>query len=370
MLGTDIFSKILDALVHPVQWILIGDIQQLPPVFGPAVLGFGLQGLPTIELTTVYRQALESPIIRLAHRVLDGLPIPPEEYPDWKVPDQLTIHPWKKKLKPDLALETIAAYFRGAYDAKLYDPDLDMILTPFNKACGTIELNNHIANHIARTTGAITWEVVAGYNKHYLSVGDNVLYDKEDAQITHIETNKAYSGIKYQQESANLDYWGHNPKAIEEYKGAQEYSGEDIDMILNQVASDSDDDKVNKASHIVTIQLSDSGNILNLETSAEVNALLHSYSLTVHKSQGSEWRKVFLVFHDSHLSMTQRELLYTAITRAKEELYIICEPETFTKGVLRQRIKGNTLVEKAEYFKGKYTAEDCLDFRKIAFDTL
>jgi ATP-dependent exoDNAse (exonuclease V) alpha subunit len=68
--------------------------------------------------------------------------------------------------------------------------------------------------------------------------------------------------------------------------------------------------------------------------------------------------------------MTQRELLYTAITRAKEELYIICEPETFTKGVLRQRIKGNTLVEKAEYFKGKYTAEDCLDFRKLAFDTL
>ena len=51
--------------------------------------------------------------------------------------------------------------------------------------------------------------------------------------------------------------------------------------------------------------------------------------------------------------MLQRELLYTAVTRAKEELYIICEPETFIKGILGQRVKGNTLAEKAEYFKGK-----------------
>jgi len=51
--------------------------------------------------------------------------------------------------------------------------------------------------------------------------------------------------------------------------------------------------------------------------------------------------------------MLQRELLYTAVTRAREELYIICEPEMFTKGILSQRVKGNTLAEKAEYFKGK-----------------
>jgi ATP-dependent exoDNAse (exonuclease V) alpha subunit len=51
--------------------------------------------------------------------------------------------------------------------------------------------------------------------------------------------------------------------------------------------------------------------------------------------------------------MIQRELLYTAVTRASKELYIICEPDTFVKGVESQRIKGNTLLDKAEYFKGK-----------------
>lgn len=51
--------------------------------------------------------------------------------------------------------------------------------------------------------------------------------------------------------------------------------------------------------------------------------------------------------------MIQRELLYTAVTRAKEELYVICEPDTFVKGVQSQRIKGNDLKSKAEYFKGK-----------------
>jgi ATP-dependent exoDNAse (exonuclease V) alpha subunit len=51
--------------------------------------------------------------------------------------------------------------------------------------------------------------------------------------------------------------------------------------------------------------------------------------------------------------MLQRELLYTAITRAREEILIICEPEMFTKGIMSQRVKGNTLAEKAEFFKGK-----------------
>ena len=56
--------------------------------------------------------------------------------------------------------------------------------------------------------------------------------------------------------------------------------------------------------------------------------------------------------------MMQRELLYTAVTRAREELYVICEGDTFTKGVLSQRIKGNTLAEKAEFFKGKSQSGD------------
>ncbi len=101
------------------------------------------------------------------------------------------------------------------------------------------------------------------------------------------------------------------------------------------------------------VKLLDTGVNVSLSKAAEVNALLHSYALTVHKAQGSEWRKVFLALHQSHATMLQRELLYTAVTRAREELYVICEPESFIKGINSQRVKGNTLAEKAEYFKGK-----------------
>ena len=48
--------------------------------------------------------------------------------------------------------------------------------------------------------------------------------------------------------------------------------------------------------------------------------------------------------------------LVLTVTRAREELYVICEPESFTKGITSQRIKGETLAEKAEFFKGKLTA--------------
>lgn len=351
MLGTDLFQQIVDALDHPVQWIFIGDIQQLPPVFGPAILGFKMNELPVIELTQVYRQALESPIIRLAHRILSGTPIPSTEYPDWKEDSKLTLHPWKKKLHADTALLTLAAFFTKAVDTGIYDPDEDIILIPYNKACGTIELNKNIANHLARKRDALTYEVMAGYVKHYFSEGDKILYDREDAEIIQITANPAYTGAKVQKESRTLDYWGHNPNLAEESSGSRSYEEDDIDFLLDQVAAS--EDRVTQASHKLLIRLSDSGSEVELSKAAEINGLLHSYSLTVHKAQGSEWRKVFFCLHQSHATMLSREILYTGVTRAREELYVICEPESFTKGINSQRIKGNTLAEKAEVFKGK-----------------
>jgi len=231
-----------------------------------------------------------------------------------------------------------------------------MILIPYNKACGTLELNRHIANHLARKRDAVTHEVIAGFVKVYLSEGDRVLYDREDAEVVSIELNPSYTGAKYQSCSMNLDYWGHNPKAVEERDGHRaSYHEDDVDFLLEQVASS--DDRVNQSSHKIVVRLLDSETEVTLSSSAEINSLLHAYALTVHKSQGSEWRKVFLGFHQSHAVMMQRELLYTAVTRAREELYVICEPETFTKGIISQRIKGDTLAEKAEYFKGKLPKE-------------
>ena len=347
MIGTDLYKEVINACPHNPQLIFLGDIQQLPPVFGPAILGFKLLSLPVVELTEVYRQALESPIISLAHRILSGNPIPHSSYQDWKKPSQLTIHAWKKKISPQDALSTAGQFFIASEKSGLYDPEEDMILLPFNKSFGTEELNKIIANHLSKKRGADTYEVVAGFSKHYFSVGDKVLYEKEDAVITKIETNPAYSGARFLPHSPTLDYWGYDP-----IHRVAEGADTDVDFLLSQVAH-AEGDRVHQASHTLTLQMLDSEIEIKVDKAASINSMLLGYALTVHKSQGSEWRKVFFVCHQSHATMLQRELLYTAVTRAKEELYVICEPETFTKGIQSQRVKGDTLAEKAEFFKGK-----------------
>lgn len=362
MVDVPLHSQVEDASPHKPQYIYLGDIQQLPPVFGSAILGYKMLELPVIELTEVYRQALESPIIRLAHRILSGNPIPAIEYKDWKFQDQLTIHPWRKKLSPDNALLTAALFFKNALDAGMYDPEEHMILIPFNKSFGTDELNKHIAQHLASTQKKIVYEIIAGFQKVYLAVGDKVLYDKEDAVILEINRNASYTGKKPQAESVYLDYWGTNQAEAEgkvvQHKINEPISAEDMDFLLEQAAGASDEDRVKIASHVIKVRLLDSEKEVDIDSAGAVNQMILSYALTIHKAQGSEWRKVFIIFHHSHATMLQRELLYTAVTRAKEELYIICEPESFTNGIKSQRIKGNTLLEKAEYFKGKLEANN------------
>ncbi len=106
-----------------------------------------------------------------------------------------------------------------------------------------------------------------------------------------------------------------------------------------------------------------------LSGAAEVNEMLFGYAITVHKSQGSEWRRVAIITHQSHSQMQSRELMYTAITRAREELYIICEPDrgmkrgTLTAAAQKPRLKGNTLAEKLISLKEKF-AKDAAESSK------
>jgi exodeoxyribonuclease V alpha subunit len=367
MISTQLHSEVVAATPgNDVQYIYLGDIQQLPPVFGQAILGFKMLELPVVELTEVYRQAFDSPIIKLAHRILSGRGIPGSEYKDWHFPGKLTLFPWKKRIAADVALLTIAKFFvgdtkddgtiiQGQLQKGLYNPETDAILLPFNKSCGTDELNKHIASRIAKSTEKIVWEVIHGFRKSYYSVGDKVLYDREDGIIKNIYRNPAYSGVAARSESVSMDYWGNKPKSKDAVPESGDLDQDEDDFILSQVSMQStqDDERVRACSHVIEVELLDSGRTVQINQAGQVNNLILGYAITVHKSQGSEWDKVYLCLHQSHATMLQRELLYTAVTRAKKELFVICEDDTFMKGVQSQRIKGNTLAEKAEYFKGK-----------------
>jgi SprT-like family./Viral (Superfamily 1) RNA helicase. len=384
MISVELYALLQDAMPHAHQEVFLGDINQLPPIFGAAILGFKMTELLVVELTEVYRQALESPIITLAHAILGGNPhdFSPkvERYKEFsqhfnkevqrtRCPaldsftrsteaGEVKFQIWQKQLSADDGLLTATKQFTVWADQGYYNPQDDIILCPFNKAFGCDELNKGIAQHLGRKRGAIVHEVIAGFNKHYLAVGDRVLYDKEDAFITSVSHNGGYLGKRAQPASEHLDRWGSYQQPLTEAERAvalEQDAAMDIEAIENFMNSivEEGEDRVQAASHVVTLKFAYGDEEVSLDKASDINNLIGGYAITIHKAQGSEWDKVFLLLSNTHNVMIQRELLYTAVTRAKKHLHIICETDTFYKGIKSQKIKGDTMTQKAEFFKGK-----------------
>lgn len=360
MVSTELFEMLRAALPANTQFIFLGDLHQLPPVYGESVLANKLQELPVVELTEVYRQALDSPIIRLATDIREGRDVPlvvkrKETSPDGK--SNVIINPWPKQLSGEDALDAIAHQMKAVIGSGNFNEEEDVILMPFNKSCGTLELNLHLANTLGLRRGATVHHVIAGFIHWYLAVGDRVLVDKQDCVIRDIERNPKYVGKLPLEPSPTLDRWG-------TYQDEQEHhhvedSDENIDDMLQRMADATVDDKTNQASHVLTLESLDSGAIWKVGETGTYNSMVFSYALTVHKSQGSEWRRVFLFLHSSHHAMCSRELVYTAVTRAREDLIILAEPDrkgvkgTLTKAAKNPRIKGDTLQEKLEWLAAR-----------------
>ena len=338
-----LWKMLYDALEEGVQIIFIGDINQLPPVFGPSILNYALTALPVVELTHVYRQAGDSLILENAHRILEGRNV--LEGKGFKIVECGTVQHSQAKLSTSLGIT-----FPKWEEAGEYDPDQDIILSPFNKQdLGTDVINKWIAQRLGTKRNAIVHEIVAGIAKLYLAVGDKIMYNKQVGVIKRISKNAQYMGKAPKHPGTNLarfgEYVGIASDAEEEFELAG-YDNLDIDKIL-----DKEEDLTRIASHIIDIETQD-GIEYTLESIGDFAPANFSlgYALTVHKAQGCEWRKVFLVLHRDHSTLLFRELLYTAITRAKEEVVIIAKRTVIEKAIRTQRLKGNTLKDKIEYF--------------------
>ena len=69
----------------------------------------------------------------------------------------------------------------------------------------------------------------------------------------------------------------------------------------------------------------------------EIEDLQLAYACTIHKSQGSEYPAVIVILDSSHYVMLQRNLLYTAITRAKGHVWVLSAPGAFHQAVRNNR---------------------------------
>lgn len=331
--------------------IFIGDINQLPPVFGPAVLNYALTKLPVVELKQVYRQALDSPILSNALKVLEGI----HPTGDGKALKIFQTKPGGKSPSEAAMGLAVVNSVKQWFTKGEYNPITDIMLSPYNKdrfPCGTKVLNYHIAQFLGDRREAKVHHIQAGRNEWFLAEGDRVMIEKQDGVIEKINLNANYMGKASISTVCDINRFGkpltgdagHIDSADFELEGYEELNVENI----------SDEEKKLASSHIVHVKMDD-GAIKTLDTAGEFADTKFSlgYCLSVHKAQGSEWRKVVLVIHKNFKTLLFRELIYTAMTRAKEELVIVDMSNALPDAIKSQRIKGNTVKEKIEWFNSR-----------------
>ena len=361
MCDTRLFKQVLDACPDAT-FIFLGDLNQLKPVFGDAILGFKLLELPVVELTQVYRQAMDSPIISFQHNWTLKGKVPAQTELEAMSCDRLTFQFTKDRESDPLILNKRAAnLFYKHWQDGLWNPNTDIILMPFNEGFGTIGLNREIAQLLGKHRQALVHHVISGNFQHYLAVGDRVFYNKGEWEILEINTNGKYFGKYPNVASQYLNRTGkyergHEPAGLAIATG--DFNLEQMLVALEQDAAD----KTLSASHIITLRSTEEEGLeVSLDSCGDVNSLTFGYATTIHKSQGSEWRKVYLIMTNFHSSMLSRELLYTGMTRAREQLHVIASPASaigkrdgsLQRAITRQDIPGRTWREKAEAFKGK-----------------
>lgn len=125
-----------------------------------------------------------------------------------------------------------------------YDPEQDIILSPFNKQdLGTDNMNKWISQHLGVKRKAVVYHVIAGITQLYLAVGDKVFYNKRVGVIKTISRNLEYQGKMPHAPSENLTRFGsyvHNGKTTEaDEKDDDEgfllaYEGIDLDKMMQE----------------------------------------------------------------------------------------------------------------------------------------
>jgi exodeoxyribonuclease V alpha subunit len=269
MVDTVLMHHLLCAIPMTAAIIMVGDAHQIPPVGPGTMLGdmIGSGRLPVFYLNTIFRQAQRSPIIVNAHRVRQG------EFPVFN-PLDASAHVnaefyFIEQLTPESVAETVVDLcVQKLPDLFGLDPIKDIqVLTPMHKGiAGTINLNRAIQQKLNTSTGILS------HNHIRFKIGDKVM---------HLKNN-------YQKEVFNGD----------------------IGIITD----------MDKAGDLLYVDYDGRRVEYTLD---ETEELTLGYAISVHKSQGSEYPAVILPLITQHYIMLQRNLLYTAITRAQKHVVIV-----------------------------------------------
>lgn len=282
MVDTLLFEALLKAVKFNCNLIMVGDSDQLPSVGAGNLLKDIIDSgiVPTVELKEIFRQAQQSKIVTNAHKIVNG------EIPDLK--DKKSDFFFFQRLEyfelQDLIVELIQKRLPEAYG---YDSFEDIqVLSPTRKGpSGTVELNKRIQYELNPPSNEKSEIKTFLYT---FRVGDKVMQTRNNYEVTW----------------KKLDEDGNETES-----GAGVFNG-DIGRIT----------ALNKVLGVAVIDFDGRICKYNLAMLEDIEL---AYAVTVHKSQGSEFDVVILTAFKGYDKLYYRNLLYTAVTRAKKMMIIV-----------------------------------------------
>ncbi len=276
MVDITLMCSLLKALKPGCRLVLVGDADQLPSV-GPGNVFSDIirsQTVPTVRLTEIFRQKGDSRIVRNAHMINRG------EHPDFEANtgDFFRL----RRLNGGTAVETIVELCARRLPDNMNIPAASIqVLSPTRKGeTGTVNLNKRLQAVLNPPSESKKEKL---FGEVVFRVGDRV-----------IQTKNNYDTI-----------W----KTKGGVSGAGVYNG-DIGTIA----------QIDPITETLTVDFEDKLATYSFEM---LNELEHAWALTVHKSQGSEYRAVVLALSGDVQMLLTRGVLYTAVTRAKELLIMV-----------------------------------------------
>lgn len=276
MVDTHVFAALLDALPLGCRLVMVGDSDQLPPVGAGNVLQDIIRSelIPVVALTEVFRQSLESLIVTNAHRIVKG------EYPELGVKDRdFFFMPRNDAMScAHTIVELCTGRLPKAYG---YDPleDIQIICPSKMGETGTVRLNTAM-QQILNPPSRDKEEIARG--SRIFREGDKVMQIKNNYDIVWTRGKETLSGV---------------------------FNG-DIGRII----------AVNHNAGFLKILFDTRTAIYPFDSLSELEL---AYAVTVHKSQGSEFECVVMPVSFLPGQLCYRNLLYTAVTRAKSRLILV-----------------------------------------------
>ena len=281
MIDIHLFCNLLEALPLGCRLILVGDSDQLPPVGSGNVLQDLIisEMMPVVCLSQVFRQAMESKIITNAHKIVGG------ENPDLENENNDFFH--MERPSPYTAAQTVVELCSQRLPkAYGWNPVTDIqVICPSKKGeTGTQNLNRLLQSTLNPANPEKKEITLAG---RIFRVGDKVMQVRNNYNIEWASIKEKGTGI---------------------------FNG-DIGILTD----------INIQSAVATVDFDGRTALIPGEYLSELE---HAYAITVHKSQGSEFKAVILPAIGVVPNLAYRNLLYTAVTRAKDMLITVGSKET------------------------------------------